>query len=304
MNFALHHTTIMYVRPFVRPLRSVASVLLLASLMACGQAGTKGTATAKPAAPSATPFVFGEVHTLRSTILGQDRVINVYLPDGYAADSAATFPVIYVLDGSANEDFPHIAGLAQFMNMYDLLPRSIVVGIANVDRKHDFTHPTELKADKELLPTSGGSAAFIRFIGEELQPFVADHYRTSGTRTIIGQSLGGLLATEILIKAPDLFEQYIIVSPSLWWDGGSLVGQVEGWMGTHVGLEKKVYLSLGKEGDEMQQYMDTLVAAFSKGSQPPFTWWFVPFPDETHATILHRSVYRAFELINWKEGVK
>ncbi|MBK7752480.1 MAG: hypothetical protein IPI41_07700 [Flavobacteriales bacterium] len=64
--------------------------------------------------------MFGEVRQLRSVALGQDRVLNIYLPDGYR-DTTATYPVIYVLDGSANEDFPHIAGLVQYMNMYELL---------------------------------------------------------------------------------------------------------------------------------------------------------------------------------------
>ncbi|MBK7086771.1 MAG: hypothetical protein IPH53_19840 [Flavobacteriales bacterium] len=132
-------------------------------------------------------FVFGEVRQLRSVALGQDRVLNIYLPDGYR-DTTATYPVIYVLDGSANEDFPHIAGLVQYMNMYELLFKSIVVGIANLgpSRYHDFTHPTKSDSDLVWLPTGGGSAAFIQYLEKEVQPFVVQHYRTNGVRTIIG----------------------------------------------------------------------------------------------------------------------
>lgn len=283
-------------------MRYFANLLLLLSLTACGQAEqrTAATTTASSADSTLSPFIFGETRRLHSTVLQQDRSLNIYLPEGYALDTAARYPVIYVLDGSANEDFPHIAGIVQFMNMYDLMPKSIVVGIANVDRKHDFTHPSAVKSDLNEVPNSGGSAAFMSFIANEVQPLVDKHYRSDRIRTIIGQSLGGLFATEILFKQPDLFDQYIIVSPSLWWDNGSLLSQTSGFLATHVGIEKKVYISLGNEGDDMQANMDAFVKAFAEGSQPPLTWWYVPFKDETHATILHRSVYRAFELMHWK----
>ena len=282
---------------------AISSLFLLLSITACGQGGSGIPAKAKaPVTDStATPFVFGTTHHFRSSVLQQERVLNVYVPDGYATDTTSYYPVIYVLDGSANEDFPHIAGLVQFMNMYDLLPKSIVVGIANVDRRHDLSHPSTVKEDLEIAPTAGGSAAFMEFIGKEVQPFVDKRYRTAQPRTIIGQSLGGLFALEVLYKQPDLFEQYIIVSPSTWWDNRSLLEQTPGWFATHVGIEKKVYLSIGTEGADMQANMDLLVKYFGEGSQQPMTWWYVPFADETHATILHRSVYRAFELMNWKQ---
>lgn len=242
--------------------------------------------------------MFGEVRTIHSAILAQERVLNVYLPDGYSPDSAMTYPVIYVLDGSANEDFPHIAGLAQFMNMYALLPKSIVVGIANVDRRHDFTHITRSDSDKVFVPFSGGSAGFMDFLGKELQPFVDAHYRTSGVRTIIGQSLGGLLATEVLFKHPHLFDDYIIVSPSVWWDSGSLAATAEAWAVDNGKLPKRVFLAMASNDDWSQAQVDHMVKVFGTRTAAPFQWWYVPFPEETHATVLHRAVYRAFEVMN------
>ena len=88
-----------------------------------------------------TPFALGVVDQIKSKELSQSRTLNIYLPDGYDT-SKTTFPVIYLLDGSANEDFIHITGVVQFLNMIDTLPKCIVVGIANTDRRHDFTHPT------------------------------------------------------------------------------------------------------------------------------------------------------------------
>ena len=249
-----------------------------------------------PIDTSAKPFVFGEVRQLRSVALGQDRVLNIYLPDGYR-DTTATYPVIYVLDGSANEDFPHIAGLVQYMNMYELLFKSIVVGIANLgpSRYHDFTHPTKSDSDLVWLPTGGGSAAFIQFLEKEVQPFVVQHYRTNGVRTIIGQSAGGLLATEILFTKPELFDNYILVSPSLWWDDGYLAGKADTWAKANGTLAKHVFVAMAHDDDMMQDDVDKVIAAFKTNAKEPMEWHYEFFPEETHATILHRSVYRAFE---------
>ena len=257
----------------------------------CAAQAQQGSSTA-----GAKPFVFGEVRDIKSAVLGQDRVLNVWLPDGYN-DTTATYPVIYVLDGTAHEDFPHIAGLAQFMNMYELLPKSIVVGIANVgiSRRHDFTHPTTNDSDLVWIPTGGGSAAFIEFLEEEVQPLVVQHYRTNGVRTLVGQSAGGLLATEILFKKPHMFDNYILVSPSLWWDSGSLASTAEVWAKANATLPKKVFLAMAPDDAMMQDDVDKVIAAFKAHAQRPFQWMYVPFPEESHMTILHRAAYRAFE---------
>lgn len=243
-----------------------------------------------------SPFVFGEVRTVVSQVLGQERTLNVYLPDGYR-DTTLAYPVILVLDGSANEDFPHIAGLVQFMNMYALLPKSIVVGVANMDRQHDFTPPTKNDSDAVWIPNHGGADAFIRFLGEEALPFIDRTYRTNGTRTIVGQSLGGLLCTRMLYERPDLVDRYVIVSPSLWWNDGELAAQAGAWLHAHPALSDRVFLAMGSEGPDMQAYMDRFVAGLRSEPQAALRWWYEAFPAESHATVLHRAAYRAFEVL-------
>lgn len=246
------------------------------------------------------PFVIGTVHTLHSAVLGEDRILNVRVPDGYSPDSAALYPVVYVLDGSAGEDFVHIAGIVEFMSTYDLMPRSIVVGIANVDRGRDFTHPTTDDTSKAWIPINGGSERFMAFLEREMQPFVDANYRTNGRRTLIGQSLGGLLATEVLFKRTTLFDDYIIVSPSLWWDAGSLATNADAWVTANATAPIRIFLAMGNNDDWMRPQADALVAALKAHTRAPFQWTYEPFPNETHATILHRAVYRAFEVLNAK----
>src|SRR5690349_11784455 len=89
--------------------------------------GTPSTAAQEPAT-----LEYGTVVRLRSTVLNEERRLNVFLPPGYRS-STATFPVIYLLDGSANEDYLHATGLFDFLATYDVMPAAIVVGISNVD---------------------------------------------------------------------------------------------------------------------------------------------------------------------------
>ncbi len=241
-------------------------------------------------------FPFGVVEHLDSKALNEKRSLNIYLPQGYHPDSVATYPTIYVLDGSAHEDFPHIAGLAQFMNMYSLLPHAIVVGIANVDRYRDFTYPSNDPEDKKHLPTQGGSAAFIRFLETEVQPFIQQHYKTNDHQTLIGQSMGGLLATEVLLKSPQLFDDYIIVSPSLWWDQQKMINDINTYLQAQPNMQQRIAVALGKEHPVMHEVADKLVAALRE--QEKLTVFYQTMPEENHATILHRAVYWAFEQLH------
>src|SRR5690606_4940720 len=74
------------------------------------------------------PFILGVTASIQSAELGEKRILNIYLPEGYSPDSALTYPVIYLLDGSADEDFIHIAGLVQYCNFpwVNMLPKTIV----------------------------------------------------------------------------------------------------------------------------------------------------------------------------------
>lgn len=245
------------------------------------------------------PFTLGIIDKIESTKLAETRVLNIYLPPGYEKDTA-TYPVIYLLDGSADEDYIHIVGLVQFLTMIQAMPNSIVVGIANVDRKRDFTFPTQNKKDVNAYPTTGHSATFISFLESELQPYIQQHYHTNGQKTIVGQSLGGLLATEILLKKPGMFNNYIIISPSLWWNDESLLKEAPGLLKNGANTKTKVYVSVGSEGKQMENDAKQLSELLKTVNNKNLTVDFVPLPRENHLTILHNSAYKAFELQNKK----
>lgn len=240
-----------------------------------------------------SPLNVGETVEWESSILGEKRLLNVYLPLSYSWDTSKIYPVIYLLDGSMDEDFVHISGLVQFgaFTWVNMLPESIVIGIANVDRRRDYTFPSTNKQDLKNNPTSGHSEKFIEFLDQELIKVVNERYRTSNEKTIIGQSLGGLLATEILVKKPDMFDNYIIISPSLWWNDESLLNDSV----TSTMKKKSVYIGVGKEGEMMERPAKDLHAkmdaSLNKQSELIFTY----FEKYDHSNILHVAVYDAFE---------
>jgi len=258
-----------------------------------------------PMQTTTRPFALGVIEEMPSKELAEKRILNIYLPEGYDPKDTTKYPVIYLLDGSADEDFIHIAGLVQFYNFewVNQLPKSIVVGIANVDRQRDFTFPSAQKATRPF-PTAGHSDKFIAFIEKELQPFMESKYRGNADKTIIGQSLGGLLATEVLLKKPALFNRYIIISPSLWWDNGSLLAQDAAILTESFTQPTAVYIAVGKEGltpTEIPRVMEVdanLLAAKLQATKSKHVDVFFDYlPLENHATIMHQAVMHAFQFL-------
>ena len=250
------------------------------------------------------PINIGRSVVIRSAILSEKRTINICLPAEYSNDSTSTYPVIYLLDGGIDEDFIHIAGLVRYNNTpwVNRFPGSIVVGIENTNRKRDFTFATpdldflgKVGFDKNSFPSYGGSANFIAFIEKELQPFIQHTLKTNGSRTIIGESLGGLLATEILLSKPDLFDTYVIISPSLWWGAEKLL---------HTTIptrsfsnSRKIYIAASNEAEDTLMFSEAkrLATLLKRSALPGDKIVFDHMQHESHATIIHQAVYNAFK---------
>jgi predicted alpha/beta superfamily hydrolase len=235
------------------------------------------------------PLTIGEIRKVNSKILKEERTLNIYLPQNF--DKTKSYPVIYLLDGSINEDFIHVTGLIQFFNQMYSMPETIVVGIANIDRKRDFTFHTDLKDLQKDYPTTGHSDKFIGFLEKELKPYIESQFKTTDTY-LFGQSLGGLLATEILLKKPEMFDNYFIISPSLWWDDESLLKQASQAVSKIPDTKKFIYISVGKgEHPVMVKDAEDLYGILKKANKKNWTVEYKMMETDNHATILHRSLY-------------
>jgi predicted alpha/beta superfamily hydrolase len=263
---------------------------LLAGLLCLGVMGTGSVAPA--AAQDATPIVIGQSYELASPVMGTKRRINIWLPPGYA-QSNQRYPVLYLLDGGLEQDFHHISGIAQLGTIVGTTKDMIVVGIETVDRRNELAFPpvtdAKLKAD---YPTAGQSDRFRRFIAQDVKPWVAQRFRTSGRGALIGESLAGLFVVETLLKQPALFDDYVAISPSLWWDNEALVKAAPAMLPGTGG--HRLWLTVANEqGMGVAPFADLLKAQAPAG----LDWTYKPRPDETHATIYHGAALAAIRAL-------
>ena len=160
-------------------------------------------------------ITIGKKTTIYSNILKENRKIRIYNPAQTAAMPVTDkrYPVVYVLDGDAH--FLSTIGVIQQLsqaNGNSILPEMIVVGIENTNRLRDLT-PSVVTSDNK-----GKVNPFVNFLETELMPYVEKNYNTAPYRLLVGHSLGGLTAIDILTNSPKLFNAYIAIDPSMWYN--------------------------------------------------------------------------------------
>ena len=176
-------------------------------------------------------ITIGTVDKIHSKILNEDREIWVYVPASFndSLFSSQKYPVAYLFDGDAH--FPSVMGMIQQLsgvNGNSICPEMILVGIPHTDRMRDLT-PTHVTTapfmDSASVSTTGGGEKFTDFMEKELIPHIDSLYPTTPYRMLIGHSIGGLMVVNTLIHHPDLFNAYIAIDPSMWWDNHKLLNE-------------------------------------------------------------------------------
>lgn len=181
--------------------------------------------------------------SLYSSILEEKRAFWVALPDSYTPEGNATFPVVYILDGSQ-----HLEALRTVYRYYygHHLPELILVGISNQsNRTRDLTSSQiTFRNGGPVNENTGGAENFTQFLEKELIPHVDAHYPSTPYRTLIGHSYGGLFTINTLVHHPHLFENYIAMDPSLDWDGQKVMKQAKEKLVKNEYSGKSLYISL------------------------------------------------------------
>lgn len=234
-------------------------------------------------------IVVGSRLFLTSEVLGEEREILVSLPAEYVQNDHR-YPVLYVLDGRAH--FLHVSGLVRFLAGAGIAPLMIVVALPNVDRNRDFT---PFLGDP--VPNRGGADSFLTFFEKELFPFVENHFRTQPYRILAGHSLGGLFVVHTLLNRPDLFDGLIASSPWLVYHEKGYVGRLEPLLKAHPGFHHTFYMSLGREGEEIEESLAYLDNLLKKTGSEGLRWNYDFMANEDHRTIPHLAFYRGLEFI-------
>ncbi|WP_291053075.1 MULTISPECIES: alpha/beta hydrolase [unclassified Empedobacter] len=237
------------------------------------------------------PIPKHETFTIDSKILNEKRVINVWVPIEYST-SQDSLSVLYMPDGGTKEDFPHIANTLDSLITSKKIKPVILVGIENIQRRKDLSPPTENEEDKKIADVVGGSNEFRSFVKDELFPEITKKYRTKNNKGIIGESLAGLFIMETFLKQPEMFDYYIAIDPSLWWNDHKMLLNAKNDLAKFPLTPKKLWFA-GSEASDILPYTDDLKNILTQEKLPNLKWNYSPEPKEEHATIYRATKEKA-----------
>ncbi len=244
----------------------------------------------------------GSKVAIHSTILGENRTYLISLPDSYndPANEDKKYPIIILLDGYTH--FKTASGIVHFMSSNrirnNFMPETIIIAIENVDRERDFT-VTKLKTKRQN--TMGGGRNFLDFIEKELIPYVDENYRTEPFRTLIGHSLGGLLTLNSYLDKNSLFDSYIAIDPSIWWDAEVMQNNIDSI--STSSLNKRLYIATANQGEASyernKKKHDDLYALITQKSNGQKTYVKLEYFDkENHRSVPLKALYEGLKYLN------
>ncbi len=246
-------------------------------------------------------IVIGTIDTIKSKILHEKRALLIHVPEG---DKDERFPVLYILDGESH--FYSAVGIVK--QMAGVIPDIIIVGITNTVRDRDLT-PTVVKDRKP----SGGGENFMAFIEKELITYVDSRYPTAPYRILSGHSLGGLTVMNAFFNHTNLFNAYIAIDPSLWWDNQRWIKKYEDELPGRSFNNKSLFVAIANnippgldtisvmnDKSEMSLIPRSLlpfVADLRKAHPAGLRWTSKFYPNERHGTVELNAEYDALRYL-------
>ena len=262
-------------------------------------------------------IVIGHIDTTYSEILGEERALWIHTPEG-SLDSSfqGKFPVLYLLDGDAH--FHSTSGMIKQLssvNGNEKIPRMVIVGIPNTytSRVRDLS-PYSI-AER---PGSGGGNQFLDFIEKELIPYIESKYPVADHRIFVGHSLGGLAVINALLHRPYLFDNYIAIDPSLWWNEQEMLKEMDSVSQSTQFENKSLYISVANtmpdrlvystvmnDTSKASEHIRSIIAFSTKLDKNPvngleFKWKY--YENDSHGSVPLISAYDALRhLYSWYE---
>lgn len=200
----------------------VASVLLLLNFCVNAQ--------------NAESITIGKKEIIASKILKENRNIWIYTPNitSPIPNPDKRYPVLYLLDGDAH--FYSTVGIIQQLSQANgngVLPEMIVVAIENTNRFRDLLPSADLNKPNP----------FVKFLSSELIPYIDKNYNTTPYKLLVGHSLGGLTAIDLLTNHSELFNAYIAIEPSMWYDDEKFLNQAVNQLPKQNMLGKRLFIA-------------------------------------------------------------
>lgn len=256
--------------------------------------------------------ISNEVITIPSKVLNEERQIYIHVPKQDSANPNKTYPVLYLLDGENH--FHILSAYIDYLSHYEIIPPMMVVGIISKDRRKDLT-PTNSTIDyfgkvDSIYKTSGGNEHFFQFIKAELMPYIERNYKAGSYKVFAGHSLGGITTINCMFTHPDMFDAYIAISPSLWWDNKYILKLAESKLTKLADLNKIIFYSTANEGINEPDSFHTDVLKFDSliANRTPkgLLHKYKCYPEESHMSEPIVAYYDALRFIyqDWKPSLK
>jgi predicted alpha/beta superfamily hydrolase len=261
-------------------------------------------------------------HKITSNITGKEYLLEISFPKSYSTKDTISYPVLYVLDGSALT-IPSLKAAQKFMgsNEYEEV---IIVGITSgatgpswaSDRACDYTPSIDTiiqtKTEQNWkLPkgsvVTGGAAKFLDCIKTEIIPFIDKSYKTNTDRGIAGHSLGGLFTAYCLVNSDGYFTRFGISSPTLTWDNEKLLNQAVTQFNENKTWDlplTKVFISVG--GEDYPNYLYCFVKFYSTLERRDYKNINLQtqiFEKESHMSVIPASMSRILSSLYGKNEV-
>ena len=253
---------------------------------------------------------FTEIYDLVSEE-NQKYQLKVTLPSDYK--ESEPYQTLYYLDAWWLSE--SVLGAYALLHISRQVNSIILVGISldgdekdwNIQRTLDFTPSPydiekmgfEMKAGREekgialKKQNTGGADEFIEFLEIGIFPFMEDKYpNVEKRRGVLGHSYGGLFGFYVMQQKPTLFSDFILISPSLWWNKSELVR--EETFSKFMAEESRFNLHLTYGGMESNliirsnEAMDKLINGLEKDA---LSYQFKPFETANHNSILPQAIY-------------
>jgi uncharacterized protein len=252
-----------------------------------------------------------ELRTLHATSTQTDYHIYVALPESYFSSDTTYYPVVYILDGNWL-----FAMLVQAYRMMRFLTQEVQEAVfIGIGYPFDSYNDVAARRFIDLTPTrvepieeqfgarfgqpvrTGGAQAFLRALTDEIIPFVEANYRAGRERMFAGYSLGSLFGCYVLLHEPQLFQSYLIGSPSLWWDNEVAFGYEERYASNHQSLPARVFLSAGALEGTLTTSVQRLAAALTQRRYPDLELTVHVLEAETHFSGIPATLSRGLRLL-------
>lgn len=293
-------------------LKSAAAAVLLTGLFA---GGAFGQTTQPVTVPRSEQFEI-------TNAAGKPYRISIAQPTGKQPD--AGFAVLYVLD--ANGFYATAVEATRFQQ--GNVP-CVVVGIGYPQEKldmarryWDFTPWTsqehiairKLNRGTEgfVEPSgTGGEEEFFQFLQTVVKPQVENRFKIDPAKQVLfGHSLSARFVLHTLAKHPTAFSFYCAASPSIWWDGSSVVGEIESYLKSNEPKPAGVLITVGEYEQKPSpgtspdraaffaaaKMVDNARAMGERLTAGGVNATFIEYSDENHGTVVPLALSRAIYL--------